>query len=217
MSKLKLSLLLIMMSAISIPALAGEAVVKRVPAGAVAFHFVLDLNFLTGDLVGYVAFIEGIDRPLFNGDPSEDTAYFSFRLTKPTPTPIALPVEPDPALNVNLLEPGGQFTIFFNDDPSSRDWTNPDTFSQGVPVAVFEESALLNTGANANVRGVGLNVFSSKLIDSTPIDFYGQKLDFQRFVPNGVTITNFCNGLRFYPGPGADCGATAIAIGGKLR
>lgn len=217
MSKNKLSLMLVVLTAFCLPALADEGVVKRVPAGAVAFQFVLDLNYLTGDLVGYVAFIEGVDRPLFTGDPSEDTAYFTVRLTKLTPPPIPLPVEPDPALSVNLLEPGGQFTVFFNSDPSSRAWTNPETFSQGVPIAVFEESALLNIGANANFPGVGFNVFSSKLIDSMPIDFYGRKIDFNRVVPNGVTITNFCNGIRFYPGPGADCGATAIAIGGKLR
>ena len=82
MSKFKLSLMLVIMTAISMPAMAGEKVVKRVPTGAVAFHFVLDLNYLTGDLVGYVAFIEGVDRPLFTGDPSEDTAYFNVRLTK---------------------------------------------------------------------------------------------------------------------------------------
>ena len=150
----------------------------------------------------------GVDRPLFTGDPSEDTAYFTVRLTKLTPPPIPLPVEPDPALSVDFLEPGGQFTVFFNPDPSSRDWTNPDTFSQGVPIAVFEESALLSTGANANFPGVGFNVFSNKLIDSTWIEFNGQRINFKKLVPNGVTITNFCNGIRFYPGPGA---AWAIA------
>ncbi len=215
MSKLKLPLIVLMVAAICMPAMAGDKVVKRIPDGAVAFHFVLDLNYVTGDLVGYVAFIEGVDRPLFAGDPSEHTAYFSIRLTRLTPPLIELPVEPDPALTVNLIEPGGQFTIFFNAHPSSRNWTDPDTFSQGVPIAVFEESALLSTQANANFPGVGFNVFSSKLIDSTRIKFYGQRINFRRLVPNGVTITNFCNGIRFYPGPGANCGATAIAIGGK--
>lgn len=220
MSKFKLPLILVMMTAISMPVMAGDKVVKRVPAGAVAFHFVLDLNYLTGDLVGYVAFIEGVDHSLFMGDPSKDTAYFTVRLTKLTPPPVPLPVEPDPALSVDLLEPGGQFTVFFNADPGTRDWTNPDTFSKGVPIAVFEESALLSTGANTNFPGtvVGFNVFSSKLLDSAQIKFNGQRIDFKRLVPNGVTITNLCNGVRFYQGlPGVDCGATAIAIGGKFE
>ncbi len=218
MSKFKLSLLFVIMSAISIPALAGEAVVKRVPAGAVAFHFVLDLTYVPGppELIGYMAFIEGVDSPLFAGEPSKNTAYFSLRITGGMPFPIDLPIEPDPDLNVSMLPPGTQFTVFFNSSPGPREWNNPDTFSEGVPIAVFEESALLsNTGSSAS-----FNVFSSKLIDSMPIDFNGQRVDFKKIVPDGVTITNFGNGARFRPyndTVGSSSGATAIAIGGKLR
>ncbi len=218
MSKFKLPLILVIMTAISMPAMAGEKVVKRVPAGAVAFHFVFDLSFVPGppELVGYVAFIEGVDSPLFNGEPSKDTAYFTVRVTEPLPPPISLPVEPDPALNASVLLPGGQATVFFDSSPGPRDWTNPDTFSEGVPIAVLDESALLSTQAFGAFPGVYFNVFSSRLIDSTPIDFNGQRLDFNKLVPNGVTITNFGNGLR-PDGLGASGGATAIAIGGKLR
>ena len=218
MSKFKLSLFLVIMSAISIPALAGEAVVKRVPAGAVAFHFVLDLTYVPGppELVGYMAFIEGVDSPLFAGEPSKDTAYFTLRITGGMPFPIDLPIEPDPEMNVSMLPPGTQFTVFFNSSPGSREWNNPDTFSEGVPIAVFEESALLsNSGSSAS-----FNTFSSRLIDSTPIDFNGQRVDFKHMVPNGVTTTNFGNGARFRPynnTVGSSFGATAIAIGGKLR
>ena len=219
MSKLKLALLFVIMSIISIPAMAGEAVVKRVPAGAVAFHFVFDLSYATGEFVGYVAFIEGVDAPLFTGAPSKDTAYFTVRITTPTPLPQVLPVEPDPALVTQLVMPGGQFTLFFNANPGSRDWNNPDDFSAGVPIAVFEESALMSTQAFANFPGVFFNTFSTRLIDSTPINFGGQKIDFKKLVPNGVTGTNFGNGLRFdsFGAPGASGGGSAIAIGGNLR
>ena len=219
MSKIKLSLLIVIMSAISAPALAGEAVVKRVPTGAVAFHFVFDLSYVTGEFVGYVAFVEGVDSPLFAGPPSKDTAYFTVRITKPTPFPIVVPVEPDPALTVQLIMPGGQFTVFYNASPGPRDWNNPDTFSDGVPIAVFDESALLSSQAFANFPGVFTNKFSARLIDSTPIYFNGQKIDFKKLVPNGVTATNFGNALRFLPDgrPGASGGGTAVAIGGKLR
>lgn len=212
MSKFKLSLVLILMSAISVPAIAGDNVVKRVPAGAVAFHFVADVSFVTGELVGYIAFIEGVDGSLFSGAPSEDSAYFTVRLTAPTPFPTPLPVEPGLGLTVNLLEPAGaQFTVFFNASPGSRDWNLPETFSQGVPIAVFEESALLNT----IVSGVGTNVFSSRLIDSAPIDFNGQRIDFRKLVPNGVTTTNVASPRPDFSG--ASFGATAIAIGGNPR
>ena len=224
MKKLALACIgvLITMSAFSMPALAGEKVVKRVPAGAVAFHFVYDLSFVTGEFVGYVAFIEGVDGDfdgdLFNGEPSEDTAYFTFRLTKPIPGQIPLPV-PDPDLVASLLLPGAQATFYFNPDPQGRDWTDPATFEQGVPIAVLDESALLNTRAEGAFPFVAFNTFSAKVIDTTPIDFNGQRIDFKKLVPNGVTITNFGNGVRFLPddSPGASGGATAIAIGGKLR
>ena len=217
MSKFKLSLMLIVLTAFSMPALAGEAVVKRVPAGAVAFHFVGDLTYgAPPELVGYVAFIEGVDSPLFAGDPSKDTAYFTVRVTSDMPFPIPLPVEPDPDLSLSMLVPGMQFTVFFNPSPGPRDWSHPDTFSEGVPIAVFEESALLsNSGSFASA-----NAFSSRLIDSMPIDFNGQRVDFKKMVPNGVTATNFGNGARYRPYNdtfGSSFGATAIAIGGKLR
>lgn len=211
MSKFKLPLLILLLTAFSVPALAGEKVVKRVPAGAVAFHFVADVSFVTGELVGYLAFIEGVDGPLFEGGIySEDTAYFTVRLTSPTPFPVFLPVDTGSGLVVSLLEPAGaQFTVYFDSDPDARDWSTPDTFSEGVPIAVFEESALLSTQAG----GAGFNVFSSRLVDSTPIDFNGQKIDFKKLVPNGVTTTNYASPRAM----GASFGATAIAIGGTLR
>ena len=224
MKKLALACIgvLITMSAMSMPALAGEKVVKRVPAGAVAFHFVYDLSFVTGEFVGYVAFIEGvdgdIDGDLFNGVPSEDTAYFTFRLTEPVPGQIPLPV-PDTNLVASLLVPGAQATFYFNPDPQDRDWNDPSSFAQGVPIAVLDESALLNTRAEGAFPFVAFNTFSSRVIDTTPIDFNGQRIDLKKLVPDGVTVTNFGNGVRFLPdgSPGASGGATAIAIGGKPR
>jgi hypothetical protein len=53
-----------------------------------------------------------------------------------------------------------------------------------------------------------------------PINFNGQRIDFKKIVPNGVTITNFGNGGHFreYNNTfGSSFGATAIAIGGNLR
>ena len=207
------------MSVFSMPALAGEKVVKRVPTNAVAFHFVFDLSFVTGEFVGYVAFIEGVDGDsdgdLFNGVPSEDTAYFTFRLTEPIPGQIPLPTQ-DPQLVTSLFVPGGQATFYFNDDPQGRDWNDPATFEQGVAIAVLDESALLSTRAEGAFPFVFFNTFSARVIDTTPIDFNGQRIDFKKLVPDGVTVTNFGNGLRFAPGPGVSGGGTATAIGGNL-
>ena len=220
MKKLALACIsvLIAMSAFSVPALAGEKVVKRVPAGAVAFHFVFDLSFVTGEFVGYVAFIEGVDGPLFSGPASENTAYFTVRLTEPAAAQIPLPV-PDTDLVTSFFVPGAQATFYFNPDPDGRDWSNPDTFSEGVPIAVIDESALLSTRATGAFPGHFFNTFSGRLIDSTPINFNGQRLDFRKLVPNGITVTNFGNAFRFLPdgSAGVSGGGTAIAIGGKLR
>ncbi len=229
MSKFKFLVLLVILSAFSAAATAGDKVVKRVPAGAVAFHFVADLTFgPTGaPLVGYIAYIEGVDGPLF-ADPvitdpanppppySKDTAYFTISITTPTPFPTFLPVETDPGLIVQLLEPAGaKFTVFYNANPVSRDWGDPLTFQQGVPIAVFEESALLGTGISAT----SFNTFSSWLVSSNPINFKGQKINFKRLVPNGVTTTNFTK-TRFdenWNVVGASFGGTSVAIGGKSR
>lgn len=212
-----LFLTVVVFAAISTPAMAGDKVVKRVPAGAVAFHFVGDLAYVSPpELVGYIAFIEGVDDSLFAGEPSKDTAYFTLRITSDMPVPISMPIELDPELGLSLLLPGAQFTVYFNPYPTSRSWSNPDDFEQGEPIAVFEESALLsNSGSSAS-----FNTFSSRLISSTPIDFGGQKINFRKLVPNGVTTTNFGNGARFreYNGTaGSSFGATAIAIGGGLK
>lgn len=221
MSKFRLSLIVAILAAFCMPAMAGDKVVKRVPAGAVAFHFVFDLSFATEppEFVGYVAFIEGVDGDLFAAyPPSQHNAYFTVRVTRPLPPPIGgldgLPV-PDTHLTARVYPPGGQFTVFYNSSPSSRDWSEPGDFEQGVPIAVFDESALLSTEANAWLPGVSFGTFSSRLIDSTPIRFNGQKIDFRKLVRNGVTITNFGNSIRFAPGPGVSGGGTAIAIGGK--
>ncbi len=214
------------------PAMASDRAVDRVPAGAVAFHFVFDLAFPQDpqqppEFVGYIAFIEGVnipasgDNPLFAGPPSEDTAYFTVRVTRPLPPRVGLPV-PDSDLGAWLILPGGQFTVYYDSNPDGRDWGNADTFSEGVPIAVFEESALLSTEASGTFGtfpGVFYNAFSGKLIDSAPIRFNGQRINFRRIVPNGVTVTNFGNTVRILPdfSAGVSGGGTAIAIGGRAR
>ena len=215
MSKFKLSVLLVILATFSMTAAAGDQVVKRVPTGAAAFHFVFELSdpFGTPEFMGYIAFIEGFEGPLF-ADPlnPKDSANFSIYLNKPIPgAPVFLPV-PDTALIPLIYPSGAEFTVYFNRYPDSRDWNEPLTFQQGVPIAVFKESALFSTGAST----ASFNVFSSELIKSKPIRFNGQKIDFKKLAPNGVTVTNFGNSLpddRF----GSSGGGTAIAIGGKLR
>ncbi len=225
MSKSKLSVLLVMLAAFSMTAVAGDKGVKRMPdspAGVAAFHFVFELSdpFGQPEFMGYIASIEGVEGPLF-ADPfnPKDSAYFSIYLNKPIPdAPIFLPV-PDTALIPLIYPSGAEFTVYFNRYPDSRDWNEPLTFQQGVPIAVFKESALFSTGAST----ASFNVFSSELIKSRPIRLNGQRIDFKKLAPHGVTVTNFGNGISpripelYDYAFGASGGGTAFAIGGKPR
>jgi hypothetical protein len=185
-------------------ALGGKHNVKRVPAGAVAFHWVGNLTF-DGELVGYIAFIEGVRGPFFNGTPGVGTAYFTVRLDSGSfPGFIPLP-SADPEVFALLIPPGYTWGVYFNETPNQV-WGAYDTFSDGERVATFEESAILAT--NILSTGMVYNLFSNRLIWSKSFRFNGQKVDFKKLVPNGVTINNVSAvGKTAFT-------ASAVAIGG---
>lgn len=177
-------------------ALGGDHNVQRVPAGAVAFHWVGNFTF-DGELVGYIAFIEGVQGPFFkidpedpNSVPGEKTAYFTVRLDTSDPPPDAFPLpSADPEVFALLLKPGFKWDVYFNEDSDqTRDWGDYDKFSDGDLVATFEESAILST--NILSTGMVYNLFSNRLIWSKSFRFNGQKVDFKKLVPNGVTMNN---------------------------
>jgi hypothetical protein len=191
-------------------ALGGKHNVKRVPAGAVAFHWVG--NFTPdGELVGYIAFIEGVQGPFFSDTPEgAGTAYFTVRLDSETfpGFPIELP-SADPEVIALLLQPGYTWGVYFNENPNQDDWGDYDTFSDGERVATFEESAILAT--NILSTGMVYNLFSNRLIWSKSFRFNGQKVDFKKLVPNGVTINNVSAvGKTAFT-------ASAVAIGGDHK
>jgi hypothetical protein len=73
--------------------LGSAAASQPVPAGAVACNFIARgyVNATQGTAVGYFTGITGISGSLFNGSPSEKTAFFTFRhdvgsLKSPPPT-----------------------------------------------------------------------------------------------------------------------------------
>ena len=121
---------------------------KRVPAGAVAFHFVSRISFFAPPtppvLVGYMAFIEGVPGPFFDGTgtPGEATAFFTLRATFGPAAPI--PLNPGSNVEVLLIPPGTTFDVFLDETPN-QDWANPDSFSDGDLIATFDESGLLST------------------------------------------------------------------------
>ena len=194
-------------------ALGGDHNVQRVPAGAVAFHWVGNLTFPgpLPELVGYIAFIEGVQGDLFSGDPGVGTAYFTVRLDSgPPPDAFPLPTADPGEVFALFISPGFTFGVYFNEIPN-QDWNLFDTFSDGERVATFEESAFLGTTIVS--AGMAYNLFSSRLISSKSFWFNGQKVDFKKLVPNGVTINNVTS-----QDPNASAfTASAVAIGERGR
>jgi len=197
---------------------------QRVPAGAVAFHFVARISFpefMPPELVGYMAFIEGVPGPFFSetnavGDmtpPGETTAFFTLRLTS-APPPIFL--SPGSNVAVTLTPPGATFDVFFDETPN-QDWTVPDSFSDGELIASFEESGFMSTSiTEPGGSGVSYNLFSSDLIFSKRFSFNGERIDFKKLIRNGVTTNNFGSStpVSFDPFTLAFTGS-AVAIGGN--
>ena len=199
---------------------------QRVPAGAVAFHFVARISFpasMPPVLVGYMAFIEGVPGPFFaetnvvgvQTPPGETTAFFTLRLTS-APPPIIL--SPGSNVAVSLLPPGATFDVFFDETPN-QDWAVSDSFSDGELIATFEESGLMSTSINApDGSGVSYNLFSSALIFSKRFRFNGQKIDFKKLFPNGVTTNNFGSSTPVPVSPFTLAfTGSAVAIGGGRR
>ena len=201
---------------------------QQVPSSAVACYFV-GRAFLNasaqGQVVGYFTEVNGIGTAdsLFNGSPSEQTAFFTFRSNVFSLTP--LPTNGDVGLD---LVSAGTFNIYQNPNPNG-DWTNPDTFSGGQPfpgrpVAQFTrpESLFLQVLQSdvANpppFQSISQHTLTETLVSSQSFTFKGQKYDFSTLVPGGVTlnelfsntgvagVTDFPIGLAF----GGNCIAVA--------
>ena len=185
-----------------------------IPAAQVVWQHVgrIYLNPNTGKAVyvGYVVHINGIDSSLFNGSPSEATAYFTFTSDVLQLTP--LPNNGDVALD---LVSAGTFSVYYNTSPNG-DWSNPATFSGGKLIATFsrKESLFPQFGP------IGFHNLSETLESSRSFTFEGQTYDFNRMTPHGITFAQFLStspltGTTDYPVAFAVVGTT-MAVGGSL-
>jgi hypothetical protein len=84
-----------------------------------------------GFAYGYYTQIAGLTGLLFNGTPSETTAFFTFRTSEFQ----LIPVKTNGDINMALVTPD-TFNVYLNTSPK-RDWSNPDSFSSGVIVGTF--------------------------------------------------------------------------------
>ncbi len=109
----------------------------KVPAGHVAWQLVGSslINPATGtaQVLAYFTFIEGVPGPMFADAPGERTAFFTLRSK-----PFTLQTFSNGDILIGLL--GTEtFSLFLNTTPN-RDFSNPDSFSDGQLMADLQQA-----------------------------------------------------------------------------
>jgi len=143
-------------------------------------RFYFNPSTLQGFVVGYLPDIARISGPLFDGPPGEGTALFTFRSNVFQFT--QLPTNGD--LQLFLLSPG-TYAIYFNAQPIG-DWSKPDSFSSGQPIAQFKRPE----GLVLEFTDIGTHVIGEDLVLSQPFTFKGHNYDFRSIAPGGLTLFN---------------------------
>jgi hypothetical protein len=138
---------------------------------------------MTMPLAGWFSSALGQADPLFNGSPSEKTAFLTFRSDLVTLTPLP----PNGVVNLEDVS-AGTFNIYFNPHPNGN-WTNPDTFSgdasfPGNPVAHFMRRQSLFYQTDTLAR----HDVTETLVSSQPFVLNGHRYDLGDIVPGGFTL-----------------------------
>ena len=135
---------------------------------------------------GYFLHLAGIAAPLFNGKPGETTAHFTFAAN-----PFKARGVRNGALDL-ALDPVGEFSVFMQPEPEGN-FDDPATFARGERIGTFQRTSCV-VGTTVDVSNdknaasvVASNVFSARLIDSTPFEFAGKVYDLRKLLGNGVT------------------------------
>jgi hypothetical protein len=150
------------------------------PSGQVASHG-LERDAVnadgTGEGAGYFTFIQGIVGSLFSGQPSEATAFFTFKTEQFSTGVISN------GSVVAVLHPPGRFTIYLNTTPSGN-WNDFTTFAQGQAIAIVE----FGTTQDINTGSAQIGYTSAEIIQSSSFDFRGQRYNLRDLFPHGFTI-----------------------------
>jgi hypothetical protein len=141
--------------------------------------------------LGYFAHLGGIE-PLFAGPPGEATAFFTFRAE-----PFTSQTLQNGDLSVSLEARGG-FTLYLNREPRG-DFSKPDTFSQGEPIATFERFSLV---VGTTVGPIVNNLFSAALRSSVDFTFEGRTWNLANLIPQGITQLGMASSTEIPPPPG---------------
>lgn len=140
---------------------------------------------------GYFLHLPGIDGALqggdlFDGQPSETTACFTFAAK-----PFKAGGLDNGALSL-ALDPVGEFSLYLQRTPAG-DFDAPDSFAAGERIATFRRTSLVvgttvetGTGASAQLL-FGNNVFTAQLVESRAFEFGGRRHDLAHTLGQGVT------------------------------
>ena len=96
------------------------------------------------------------------------------------------------------LDATGRFTLYLHREPCG-DFSRPDTFSRGEPIAVFER---VSTVVGTAVGTLASNLFSAALISSRDFSFGGGTWNLARLVPQGITQLGTASTTALPPPPG---------------
>lgn len=160
--------------------------------------------------VGYFAHLGGIS-PLFNGPPGEATAFFTF-----SAEPFSTQTIQNGDLSVSL-DATGRFTLYLQRKPRG-DFSHPETFSQGEPIATFER---LYTAVGTSVGPLSGNLFSAALRSSVDFTHGGKTWNLARLIPEGITQLGTGSTTALPPPQGYTTVlpfvGSALALGGNVR
>ena len=151
-------------------------------------RFYLSADGKTVQDLGYFLHLEGLTGALFT-DPKnlgEATARLTFRST---------PFEPSKVTNGGLslgVDPVGDFTLYLKGDKhAGASFEDPDSFSDGTPIATFRRASIVVggtfSGTQRSGRELALNVFTARIVWSTEFELDGQRYDLRRLLPHGIT------------------------------
>ncbi|CAM5762951.1 hypothetical protein LMIY3S_00650 [Labrys miyagiensis] len=149
---------------------------------------------------GYFLHLPFIDAPLFAGEPSETTAYFTFAAR-----PFKAPELGNGALSLGI-DPVGEFSIYLQRQPSGT-FDEPASFARGECIATFRRTSLVvgttvdvSVGATTTAA-IGSNVFSARLVSSSPFEFGGGQYDLAGHLGPGITQFGTAAATPIEPAP----------------
>ena len=171
---------------------------QPIPSSAVVCNLVGRIYFNNkgnAEVAGYFTHNNGIGASdsLFNGTPSESTAFFTFHTT------VSISSLPSNGDITPLLGSAGLYDIYYKPTPK-RDWGNPGSFATGQLIAHFSRPELLLIQFNS--FSFSQHSATETLLSSRDFVFRGHRYNFKELTPGGITLTNFISNTPVSPAAG---------------